>query len=866
MGKTPDPPQGTESAPRSPDTRVATHRRRSRVRLRDWGMRTKLAAVLVIPSIAFLVVASVQVSNLADQTSALNRFEQQVAVGRHIIESVDQLQLERDRVAGELAGLHKAGGYANRDAAVAVLKPLFTATNEAIEQLEQAARPLADSDAAWRVSYSEAMQRYQQVIYIRGAVVPAVLSSDTVLGHYHRAIDSLMGLLAEPSPGPDHPELTEAVLRYVHLGRVKETTSHIRAELYSAARAGKYNPETPTRLNDLRSQNLAAVAAFRVSATKTQKLLYDKAAQEADFVAAGRMEATAIPLSNRPAGVPAAEQWWGVSQKRQDLLRRVESSVFDDALAQAEAASTGQLRRTVLGAAGVLAVLLTALMTSLLIGRSIAQSLGLLRGQAMRIAHVELPDALARLQRLDVDVSTIHVAPPVIKSLDEVGELAQAFVAVHRSAVKVAVEQALMRRTVNAMFVNLARRSQVLVERQLDLLDQLENEESDPDQLENLFRLDHLAARMRRNDESLLVLAGSESTRRWKNPVSLSAVLLAGSAEIEQYPRVRQGKIDPLHIVGHAVGDLVHLFAELLENATNFSRPDTTVQVTGRAEGNDAVVTIVDEGIGMSASALAEANATLATPPAADIAASERMGHFVVSHLAARHGIQAQLRAEGHGLVAEVRLPAYLIAPAPEQPLAPKPVAARPVSASVSPGPWDMPVAGRPPQHTNVRQVAVRAEDVLPPASGAPSTTTGSTWWSRQPALPAAPAAAPHVAQPSVVPAQGVAPSSVVAGQAVARPTAAPVRVEEVSRPRPAAGDSQATHRGLPVRVPMAHLPQATVPAQPARQTMTRDDPDPDAVGGMLSRLYGGVRRAEAEETTQIIMPVVGLPEEGSQR
>ena len=163
-----------------------------------------------------------------------------------------------------------------------------------------------------------------------------------------------------------------------------------------------------------------------------------------------------------------------------------------------------------------------------------------------------------------------------------------------------------MRRIVNAMFVNLARRSQVLVERQLELLDDLEREESDPDQLDNLFKLDHLAARMRRNDDSLLVLAGSEATRRWSDPVALPAVVLAAVAEIEHYPRVRHEAIDPVHVVGHAVADLVHLLAELLENATVFSPPHTSVQVTARGgERQGAIIEISDEGLGMSPAAVA---------------------------------------------------------------------------------------------------------------------------------------------------------------------------------------------------------------------------------------------------------------------
>ena len=196
------------------------------------------------------------------------------------------------------------------------------------------------------------------------------------------------------------------------------------------------------------------------------------------------------------------------------------------------------------------------------------------------------------------------------------------------------------------------------MERQLELLDDLEREESDPDQLENLFKLDHLAARMRRNDESLLVLAGTDSTRRWNRPVGLGAVLLAAAAEIEQYQRVRLESVADVHVVGHAVGELVHLLAELLENATAFSRPDTVVVVTARVEARgSALIEIADHGLGMSPAALVEANAVLATPPAADVAAVERMGLFVVSHLAARLGVRVRSDGGEDGLVARLVLP-----------------------------------------------------------------------------------------------------------------------------------------------------------------------------------------------------------------
>ena len=803
-------------------------------------MRTKLATVLVLPTVAFLVLAGVQTRGLVGQTTTLSDFAQQVGIGRQITLAVDRLQHERDRTAGELAALRAAGGNADRDAAIFELKPLQTASDQALGELRRAAEPLADADAAWRVAYSEVLEAYDQVIYIRPAVPPAVLSNDTILSNYHRAIDALLNLLAEPSPGEDQRALSDAVLRYVQLSRVKELSSRVRAQLYAAARAGRYEVNDPVTLSDLRAQQLTALGAFRVAATADQVRRYDRTSVDPAFSAATRLEEKTLPTATAEPAVLSAPQWWAASEQRQELLRRLETEVLDDAVRRADDASSGQLRDTLLVVGGIVAVLLIAVLISLLVGRSIARSMRLLRSQALRIAQVELPEALDRLRAVDRPIAGIDVPPAVVRSLDEIGELAEAFVAVHRSAVSVAIEQAMMRRNVNAMFVNLARRSQVLVERQLELLDDLEREESDPEQLENLFKLDHLAARMRRNDESLLVLAGTESTRRWQRPVGLGAVLLAASAEIEQYQRVRHESTAKLHIVGHAVGDLVHLFAELLENATAFSRPDTIVQVAVRADGTGALVEIADQGLGMSPAALAEANALLAEPPAADVAASERMGLFVVSHLSARHQVQVRLEGGQDGLVARVRLPAVLLAPAPtpemDPPASPR-MLTTPVGAAARPAtppvaiPVELPVAGRRPEPPPAlprqnRPVPVRAEDVLAPAAGPPSPQGGG-WFSRQGSSTLTP---------------GVTPA----------PPATPVT-----------GGTNA--QGLPVRVPMAQLSAVTQSARPS-EPAPRHDLDPEAVGGMLSRLYSGVRRAEAEETREIIMPAAGVSSEGGQQ
>ena len=246
-------------------------------------------------------------------------------------------------------------------------------------------------------------------------------------------------------------------------------------------------------------------------------------------------------------------------------------------------------------------------------------------------------------------------------------------------------EQAALRKSIGDLLHNLARRSQGLVDRQLELIDELERSEVDPDRLDELFRMDHLATRMRRNVENLIVLSGVDQRRRWSESVPLRDVVEAAVAEVEDYSRVQVAGIHDLTLSGQAASDVAHLLAELVENATSFSSPTTRVEVSGGPTGNGYVLEIEDHGIGMSDAELAEANRRLAEPLAADIAVSRMMGFHVVGRLAARHGIRVQLRHCWFGGVAAlVLLPAVLLGSAGEHPAMAPPV---PAGVMVSPEP-----------------------------------------------------------------------------------------------------------------------------------------------------------------------------------
>ncbi|WP_181361964.1 sensor histidine kinase [Streptomyces sp. MA5143a] len=352
--------------------------------------------------------------------------------------------------------------------------------------------------------------------------------------------------------------------------------------------------------------------------------------------------------------------WMAASTLKFEGYSEVETELINRAVDEAGTIASDAQRDAYINGAIVVVALLAAFIIAGIMARQMSRSMRQLRNAAFGIAEQRLPMLVDQLSRTDPGRVDTRVAPIPITTTDEIGEVARAFDQVHREAVRLAAEQALLRGNINAIFTNLSRRNQSLIEGQLTLITDLENNEADPDQLENLFKLDHLATRMRRNGENLLVLAGEEPGRRWDQPVPLIDVLRAASSEVEQYERIELSGVPEAEIHGRAVTDLVHLLAELLENATTFSSPQTKVRVTAtRLPDGRVMIEIHDKGIGLTAEDFADINHKLANPPTVDAAISQRMGLFVVGRLSDRHGIRVQLRPSGEqaGTTSLVMLP-----------------------------------------------------------------------------------------------------------------------------------------------------------------------------------------------------------------
>ena len=318
------------------------------------------------------------------------------------------------------------------------------------------------------------------------------------------------------------------------------------------------------------------------------------------------------------------------------------------------------VRVAVTSAIGLVGLLVTIAVT-ILVARGIIRRLGGLERSALQLAEVQLPDVVARLRRgenVDVDAE----APALRVGGDEIGRVGQAFNLVRQTAVRAAVEEAKLRQGLNDVFRSLARRSQSLLHRQLTLLDQMERRASDPEALDDLFRLDHLTTRMRRHAEGLVILAGAPPGRGWSSPVRMVDVMRGAIAEVEDYARVSVATRSQAALTGSAVADVIHLLAELIENATTLSPPYTSVRVSGDTVANGFAIEVEDRGLGISPPRLAELNDLLSNPPEFNPSDSEQLGLFVVSQLAKRHGIRVTLKASPYGgTAAIVLIPHHLV-------------------------------------------------------------------------------------------------------------------------------------------------------------------------------------------------------------
>jgi signal transduction histidine kinase/outer membrane murein-binding lipoprotein Lpp len=661
-------------------------RKGSPLSISNWRVRWRLVAIIAVPTITALILGVIQIVGSVNNYESFKRVQTLANLNTLVVTGIGQLADERDATAGDVA----AGKPTAMNATVTADQ---TATNATMGAITTAATAVVDG-SGYRAQTVLDLQNgvlagISDLQFIRQAATKTKAPAISVITNYERIIQSFITFSDDVATGTGNDTLQSDVTVLNALLHTEDDTSLQRAYLYQALET---TPPTltPSALSDLNqsvAQQSADGSQFNaVASVAEQQTLSNTVsgedvdeAESAESLAIATAGTSKLQIGTQQSCLTAHESngecWWTTKTTQINDMRDVSSGstgLVEQIRSQADSLEQSALHSAIVISVATLLLLLLVLLITTFVARSMIRPLRKLRADALEVAGSKLPDMVRRLSQSEGGDASAEIEPIGVNSTDEIGEVARAFDQVHREAVRLAADEAMLRGNLNAMFVNLSRRSQSLIERQLSLIDNLEQTEQDSDRLSSLFRLDHLATRMRRNSENLLVLAGHEAaSRRWSQPVPLVDVLRAAISEIEQYERVVLNVQPGIQVIGQAVNDVVHLVAEIVENATTFSPEDTQVYVTGQPLTSGGVLLdITDNGVGISEQEMAHANWRLDNPPVVDVAVSRRMGLFVVGRLAARHGVRVRLRhAQSGGLTALIWLPESVASPEAAQPL-----------------------------------------------------------------------------------------------------------------------------------------------------------------------------------------------------
>ncbi|MGC4896088.1 sensor histidine kinase [Micromonospora sp. DT31] len=703
-----------------------------------------------------------------------------------------------------------------------------------------------------------------QLREVRAEVGRKTIDRTATLTAYDEAVDAIFAVFDSLS-GLDDEEIARDTAALIDLNRSRELLSQQDALLTGAIAANRITVAEQTTF-----ARLVGAQWFLADRTVRELSAADRARYQrmVDGEAFGQLRAlqdrVLVAKGSDVRPPVTAEAWRAAADRAMADLRGAILAGGEDIVTRATPVAVGVIVRLVLAAGLGLLAVIASVVVSITTARALVRQLERLREAAFQLAHERLPSVVERLGRGE-EVDVAREAPPLQFGDDEIGQVGKAFNVVQETAVRTAVEQAELRRSVRDVFLSLARRTQALVHRQLTLLDAMERREHDAEELEDLFRVDHLATRMRRNAENLIVLSGSTPGRAWRRSVPMVDVVRGAVAEVEDYTRVTVRPLGPVSLTGRSVGDVIHLLAELIENGLSFSPPQTTVEVRGQLVANGFAIEIEDRGLGMSADEMAAANARIVDRSELNLADAARLGLFVVSRLTERHGVKVQLRESAYGgTTAVVLIPRELISttgddprpaavPAvPSMPPAPEPdsapVDAQPEAATVPAG-VDRRAGSDEPDEPALPEPVTRAPRLTPsglpartrrrqPAVGGPTTELAvverrSAATTADPETPSA----PEQAAPTPTP----APTST----STSTPAPAPA-------PAPAPGEPEAepvTDAGLPVRVRQASIAPGL---RNDPSAVDEEDTDgttraPEQVRRMMSSYQSGTRRGRTD-------------------
>ncbi|ALO06993.1 Putative sensor histidine kinase [Streptomyces venezuelae] len=633
------------------------------MRFRGKSIRRKIVALLLVPLVSLTglwAFATVLTGREADQLLDVAYIVEKV--GYPLEDTARVIQLERRQSLVYLADPRGS-------TALASLRETRRATDRQISRIRANAADPGVREEMRPVTtqrLNSLLEALDDLESLRRSVEKRSIGRIQALEFYNRLVDPCYSFLITLH-ALENVEMDKQGRALVGITRAREVLSREDALVLSALVADRITAPELRAMSDLvanREQFYEVNLELLPTAERERFEKYWASPETAALRAAEKAIIDEGP-TDEPRAVTAA-YWQEEASPVLDDLARENTAAGDRYQDRVQPAAYSVLLKV--GVAGVLGflALLASIVISVRIGRSLVHDLRRLQKEAQEVSGVRLPSVMRRLAAGEhVDVRT--EVPHLRYGEDEVGQVGQALNTLQRAAVEAAVKQSELRRGVSEVFVNLARRNQVLLHRQLTLLDTMERRTEDTDELADLFRLDHLTTRMRRHAEGLVILSGAAASRQWRKPVQLMDVVRAAVAEVEDYERIEVRRLPRLGVGGPAVADLTHLIAELLENATVFSPPHTAVQVLGERVANGFTLEIHDRGLGMNADALLDANLRLAETPEFELSDTDRLGLFVVSRLAQRQNVRVSLQTSPYGgTTAVVFIPAALLTDAPE--------------------------------------------------------------------------------------------------------------------------------------------------------------------------------------------------------
>nr|MDQ2876950.1 nitrate- and nitrite sensing domain-containing protein [Actinomycetota bacterium] len=628
---------------------------------RTRSMRFTLTALLVVPLVSLLALWSFGTSVTLGNALRDRNYNHLVKTGARVYDELET-HLAQERLQ---TFIWLSTGRRSPVAPLDVARKQTDALLVTYHRNQQVTR--GDSPASMVQAGAALAGQLAKLPAIRAGVDSGALSPSAAFQAYSNLVDAEFALFVTTGQIGINLEVFAETSADIQAGRGLEYLGR-EVTLVAGAAAARGQLSTADRLlfaSAVTSQRLVisdAIAGLNAQSgapgAQFQRLysspLHSQLAALEDQIAASAGSKGPVPVN--------IEAFLGVSQK---FLGQMESAQIQLNAPLAQVASQlGNrllLEAVLAGGLGLVAVVASILLM-LWFGRRLSGELTDLHRSVQSMADERLPDVVARLRRgEEVDVAA-ESPPPAAGKITEIVNVAESFATVQRTAVEAAVGQANLRKGVNQVFLNLSLRNQSLLHRQLTMLDSMERAARDPSSLDELFRLDHLTTRMRRHAEGLIILAGSTPARGWRDPVPVVDVLRAAIAEVEDYVRIDVVSESRDAVAGVAVNDVIHLIAELAENAAAFSPPSTQVEIKADAVANGLAVEIEDRGLGLSADEMTEINERLARPPEFDLANSDQLGLFVVGQLAARHGIRVSLRSSPYGgTIAIVLMPTSIV-------------------------------------------------------------------------------------------------------------------------------------------------------------------------------------------------------------